>query len=70
MQEMLGEHNEYGIITENTEEDLYRGIKKFLDSSALREHYRQKAIERGRKFQTKETVAAVEKMLCDCMEKN
>lgn len=63
MKEMLGENNEYGIVTENDEEALYQGIKQLLDDPKLLEHYRQKAVERGKTFSTENTVKAVEKML-------
>ena len=63
MKEMLGENNEYGIITENTEEALYQGIKSLLDSPELLAHYKEKAIERGKFFSTEKTVKAVEDML-------
>lgn len=69
MKEMLGENNEYGIVTENKEEDLYRGIKKFLDDTDLQEHYKQQAKERGQKFQTENTVKTVEDMFFNCMER-
>ena len=61
MKEMLGEHNEWGIVTENNEEALYRGIKDLLDNPDKLAHYKEKAIERGKAFSTKETVCAVEK---------
>lgn len=67
MKEMLGENNEYGIVTENSEEALYSGIKKLLDDPALLEHYKARAMERGKKFSTEETVKAVEKMLLQQM---
>ena len=63
MKEMLGEHNEYGVVTENSEEALYEGIKPLLDDPALLAHYKKKAAERGRMFRTEETVRAVEEML-------
>lgn len=63
MKEMLGEHNEWGIVTENNEESLYRGIKRLLDDSSLMTHYRQMAIHRGKDFCSKNTVYAVEQML-------
>lgn len=40
MKEMLGEHNEYGIITANDENALYLGIKTLLESPALLAHYK------------------------------
>ena len=63
MKEMLGENNEYGIVTENDEEALYQGIKQLLDDPKLLAHYRQKAVERGKTFSTENTVRAVENML-------
>lgn len=63
MKEMLGENNEYGVVTENDEKALYQGIKKLLNDSQLLDHYKKQAAERGKKFSTKNTVQAVEKML-------
>lgn len=63
MKEMLGENNEYGIVTENSEEALYKGIKLLLDNPELLEHYKRKAFERGKLFSTENTVKAVEDML-------
>ena len=65
MKEMLGENNEWGIVTENDDEALYRGIKRLLDEQGLLEHYREKAAERGRAFSTESTVRAVEEMMMD-----
>ena len=63
MKEMLGEHNEWGIVTENDEEALYQGIKRLLDDPALLAHYKEKAVQRGKTFSTENTVKAVEDML-------
>lgn len=63
MKEMLGENNEWGLVTENSEEGLYQGIKRLLDDPALLAHYKGKAAERGKSFSTKSTVKAVEEML-------
>lgn len=63
MKEMLGENNEWGLVTENSEEGLYQGIKRLLDDPALLAHYKAKAAERGKSFSTKSTVKAVEEML-------
>ena len=63
MKEMLGSHNEYGIVTENDEEALYQGMKKLLDDPEQLEHYRKQAALRGKDFRTEETVKAVEAML-------
>jgi glycosyltransferase involved in cell wall biosynthesis len=63
MKEMLGENNEYGIVTENDEEALYQGIKSLLDDPALLDHYKKQAKLRGKAFSTQNTVRAVEEML-------
>jgi len=63
MKEMLGENNEWGIVTENDEDALYEGIKKLLDDPKLLAHYKEKAAERGKTFSTENTVKAVEEML-------
>lgn len=63
MKEMLGENNEWGVVTENTEEALYQGIKRLLDSPDLLSHYKSQASLRGQNFRTEETVNAVEQML-------
>jgi glycosyltransferase involved in cell wall biosynthesis len=63
MKEMLGEHNEYGIVTENTEDALYEGITKLLEDPNLLAFYKQQAEIRGRLFNTENTVKAVEDML-------
>lgn len=62
MKEMLGENNEYGIVTENNEQALYEGIKQLLDNPDLLAHYRKQAETRGKFFSTENTVKAVEEM--------
>ncbi len=63
--ELLGEQNEYGVVTESNEDALYQGIVSLLDDPALLEHYRIQAKTRGVSFRTQSTVRAVEKMLTD-----
>lgn len=63
MKEMLGENNEWGVVTENNEEALYQSIRKLLDNPAQLTLYREKAALRGRAFSTGETVRTVEQML-------
>ena len=67
MKEMLGESDEYGVVTENSEEALYQGVKRLLDNPALLAHYGEKAKERGKMFSTENTVKAVEDMLLSLM---
>ena len=63
MKEMLGDNNEYGIVTDNNEEALYEGIKRLLDNPDLLAHYKKQAEIRGKDFSTENTVKAVENML-------
>lgn len=63
MKEMLGEDNEYGVVTENNEEALYEGIKGLIDNPNLLAHYKKQAQIRGKNFNTENTVKAVERML-------
>lgn len=63
MREMLGENNEYGIVTNNDEDSLYNGLADIIKNSEKLKHYRLAAIERGRFFEPQETVGSVEKML-------
>ena len=60
--ELLGD-SEYGIVTENTTEGIYQGIKQMIDDNDLYQYYRLKAKERGTQFNSKATTACVEQML-------
>ena len=63
MKELLGEDNEWGLVTENDENALYEGIRRLLDDRELLAHYKKQAAERGRSFSAENTVRAVEEML-------
>ncbi len=63
MKEMLGEHNEYGLVTENDENALYEGIYEMLTVPGRLEYYKAQAAIRGKSFSTEQTVRAVEDML-------
>lgn len=63
MKEMLGENNEYGIVTENDEHALYDGIKTILTTPGMLEDFAKRALERGRYFSTENTTRAVERIL-------
>jgi len=65
MKEMLGDHNEWGIVTKNDDQALYQGIKRLLEDQELLEHYKRKAVERGKTFSTEFTKSAVEKTLLE-----
>lgn len=63
MKEMLGENNEYGVVTENDDEALYNGLSDLVSNPEKLKKYKEAAFERGKTFSTEKTVAAVEKML-------
>ena len=68
MKEMLGQNNEWGIVTENDEEALYQGIKKLLDDPECLAYYKERATERGKSFSTENTVKSVESMFLNLLE--
>ena len=63
MKEMLGENNEYGVVTENNEAALYEGIKLLLTDPEKQAYYKEMASIRGKDFSTEKTVTAVEEKL-------
>lgn len=69
MREMLGNNNEYGIVTEKDENKLYEGIKQILTTPGMLEDYAQRAAERGKFFSTEKTVMAVEQMFENILNK-
>lgn len=62
-EELLGHNNEYGIVTDNDEESLYKGIKEMVTIEENLKKYRLLASQRGAFFSTEKTVQAVEEML-------
>lgn len=63
MEEMLGENNEYGVITEMSEESLYVNIKKLIVDNEKLNYYKKQAELRGKCFSRENTVNAVEKYI-------
>lgn len=63
--ELLGNNNEYGVVTDNNEDSLYMGIQQLLEDPNLLIHYRNQAFKRGLKFDAAETVKAAEEMISD-----
>lgn len=64
MAELLKD-GECGIITENDETALYEGIKRLLADPISLEHYRNKAIERGKDFTIERLMGPIEKLLAE-----
>ena len=65
--ELLGEMNEYGIVTDNNEESLYKAIKKFITNPELLAYYKKQAKKRGYFFSTEKTVNQVVKLVEEVM---
>lgn len=53
MEEILGK-NEFGIITDNSDEGFYLGVKELLTNSELRTHYAKQARIRGDHYSARE----------------
>lgn len=66
--EILGYYNEYGIVTENTEEALYEGLKKMISDKELRAYYAEKAKERAAFFDTATTVKQAENLFKEVLK--
>lgn len=62
MRELLGD-SEYGLVTENSEEALYQGIKQLLDNPNKLSYYQKQARIRGKAFSTEKTAQQVEEMV-------
>lgn len=61
--ELLGENNEYGIVTENSAEGIYLGLKEMLSNTKKLKFYTEQARIRGGFFSKENTVKAVENFL-------
>lgn len=59
MDELLGD-SEFGLITEDSVEGIYRGMKRMLEDAELREHYARKAAIRGKDFSKEKLVKQTE----------
>lgn len=65
MAELLKD-GECGIITENSEEALFEGIKRMLDNPDKLSYYKEKAIERGKEFCVSHLMKPIENLLASC----
>lgn len=66
MRELLSD-SEYGLITENSTEGIYQGMKKLLDNRELLSHYEVRARERGRDFRKEKLVRQTEDFFMDVL---
>lgn len=63
MTEILGENSEYGLICENNEEALYKGLKDILSDKDKLNYYQDKVKVRKEIFDIKEAVKDIEELL-------
>lgn len=62
MRELLGD-SEYGFITDNDDDEFYKGMRRMLLDSKMRSDYARKAIIRGKSFSTNKLVKDTEQFL-------
>lgn len=62
MEELL-ESGKYGIITKNTEKDLYEKLKSLLNDDAKLKKYKEMAEKRSQYFDKKNNIKEIEKIL-------
>lgn len=61
--EILGEHDEFGIVCDNSTDGIYEGLKKMLENSELRQHYAEQSRKRAVIFEPTQTVGDVEQLI-------
>lgn len=57
-------NGECGLITNNTEEDLYLGIKKCLDHPDILSTYKTQIKQRNKEFELSNRISQIENMFC------
>ena len=67
MRELLG-NSEYGLITENSEEALLKGMRQLLRDDALRERFAARAAVRGRDFSARALAGETERFFMELLE--
>lgn len=69
MNELLGE-SQYGLITENTSESLFNGLKEIIENDKLREEYAKRAEMRGVFFSSEKTLHHLENAFANNIKQN
>lgn len=60
--ELLGD-GKYGLLVDNNEEDLYRGIKSIIEDEKLRMYYKQQAIIGGEQINLRKAMQQIELLI-------
>jgi len=58
--EIFGDNNEYGMVVENSEEGIYRGIEQMLSDESLYRHYKEAVLKRADFFDQEKVLAQYE----------
>ena len=61
--EQCGDNNEYGIVVDNSEDGIYKGLELFLSDKECLNHYAIMACKRGNMFSKKNAVLSVQNMI-------
>lgn len=69
MRELLGEHNDYGIIVPNDDDSLYQGLRDYIRNPELHQKYGMLAKKRGNCFNRDITVSETENVLIEILQK-
>lgn len=67
MRELLGD-SEYGLITENSENGFYHGLKQMLANASLRERFSELACVRGEAFSAAQLANKTERFFLNILE--
>lgn len=67
--ELLGECDEYGIVTENSEEGIYHGLRRILSDPKLLAYYTEQAKARGAFFNTETRIKETEDFFLEVIGK-
>lgn len=59
----LLEDGKYGLLVDNNEEDLYRGIKSIIEDEKLRMYYKQQAIIGGEQINLRKAMQQIELLI-------
>ena len=62
VEELLGD-SEYGIVMGISVQDIYEGMKRVIEHPQLREHYREKIMERREIINFDQRLEEIEKLL-------
>ena len=56
-------HSEYGLLTDESVEAIYQGVKRMMTDETLRNHYKEKALQRAAMFDVPATMEQIYRIL-------